>query len=249
MADRKDLFLAFHSLAHPGIRATRRLMSSWVVWPHMAADIAACCRECQQCQRANVTKQASSAVSLIPVPAKRFTHLSWSGPLPSCPDGHKYLMTMVDQSSRWLEAAPLKDMEAYSCVTALLQHWIACFGVPAAITTDRGRQLTSAAFCKGVGAEHITTKAYHLQSNGMVERSHRQLKDTLRARLADHDWPSHLPWVLLGLRAAPKKDSGVSFTKLVFGAPLTLPGEFVSAAELPVQDFFQRLRQAHLLHP
>ena len=38
----------------------------------------------------------------------------------------------------------------------------------------------------------------------MVERSLRQLKDALRARTTEADWPSHLPWVILGLRAAPK---------------------------------------------
>jgi hypothetical protein len=91
---------------------------------------------------------------------------------------------------------------------------------------------------------HITTTAYHPQSNGMVERSHRQLKDALRSRLAGHDWPAHLPWVLLGLRAAPKEDSGVSSAELVFGVPLSLPGEFVSSAEPPAQEFLQRLRSS-----
>jgi hypothetical protein len=39
--DRKPVFFAFHSLAHPGIRATRHNVSSRVVWPRVAADIAA----------------------------------------------------------------------------------------------------------------------------------------------------------------------------------------------------------------
>jgi hypothetical protein len=52
------------------------------------------------------------------------------------------------------------------------------------------------------------TTAYHPQANGLVERTHRQLKDALRARQAGVDWPAHLPWVLLGLRAAPKEVSG-----------------------------------------
>ena len=46
---------------------------------------------------------------------------------------------------------------------------------------------------------------------------HRQLKDLLRARLAATDWPQHLPWVLLGLRAAPKGDSSLSSAELVYG--------------------------------
>ena len=50
----------------------------------------------------------------------------------------------------------------------------------------------------------------------MVERAHRQLKDALRAHEAGADWPDHLAWVLLGLRAAPKESSGLSSAQLVF---------------------------------
>ncbi len=78
----------------------------------------------------------------------------------------------------------------------------------------------------------------------MVDRAHRQLKDALRARAAGHDWPSHLPWVLLGLRTAPKEDSNISSAELCLGAPLTLPGEFIAGPEPPPQEFVDSLRAA-----
>jgi hypothetical protein len=56
----------------------------------------------------------------------------------------------------------------------------------------------------------------------MVERFHRQLKDALRARLVNQDWLSQLPWVLLGLQAAPKEYCGLSFAEMVYGEPLVL---------------------------
>jgi hypothetical protein len=67
----------------------------------------------------------------------------------------------------------------------------------------------------------------------MVERCHCQLKDGLRARSAANDWPEHLPWVLLGLRAAPKEDSAVSSAEMVLGDPLVLPGQPPAAGEPP----------------
>jgi hypothetical protein len=76
----------------------------------------------------------------------------------------------------------------------------------------------------------------------MVERSHRQLKAALRARLAATTWPDHLPWVLLGLRSAPKEDSGISSAELVFGAPVALPGQFVQTAEPPAAFFAEQLQ-------
>jgi hypothetical protein len=156
-------------------------------------------------------------------------------PLPLAADGSTYLLTLIDRTTCWLEAVPLKTMDARSCTDAFMASWVSRYGVPSHPTTDRGRQFTSAlwtALCSRLGVSHITTTAYHPQANGMVVRAHRQIKEALRARLPQEDWPLHLPWVLLGLRAAPKEDSAISSAELVFGAPLTLPGEILEWPEL-----------------
>jgi hypothetical protein len=117
--------------------------------------------------------------------------------------------------------------------------------VPETLCSDRGVQFTSAVWnvlCTRLGIAHVMTTAYHPQSNGMIERFHRQLKDSLRARLAGPDWPSHLPWILLGLRAAPKDDSNVSSAELVYGTPLSLPGEFIATPDPPASSFLESLR-------
>jgi hypothetical protein len=67
----------------------------------------------------------------------------------------------------------------------------------------------------------------------MVERLHRHLKDALRARCAAANWVDHLPWVLLGLRAAARKDDGSTPAQEVFGSPLILPGQFLDSPEIP----------------
>jgi hypothetical protein len=87
--------------------------------------------------------------------------------------------------------------------------------------------MTTAYHPQANGTRHVMTTAYHPQANGLVERTHRQ-----RAREAGSDWPAHLPWVLLGLRAAPKEVSGFSSAEAVFGQPLVLPGELVQQMRL-----------------
>jgi hypothetical protein len=52
--------------------------------------------------------------------------------------------------------------------------------------------------------------------------------------------------LLLGLRTAPKEDSGVSAAELVYGAALVLPAEFLSTAEPTAADFLQKLQQVEL---
>ena len=207
------MFDAFHSLAHSGARATKRLMKDRVIWPAMAKDITAWARDCQACARAKVTRQPA-AVQPIPVPRQQFSHIHVDlvGPLPTSKEGYRYLFTIIDRTSRWL------TMDAEACADALINNWVARYGVPAAVTSDQWRQFTSALWnntCKALGVQHNTTTAYHPQSNGMVERVHRQLKESLKARLATADWPQHLPWVLMGIRNAPKEDSGRSAAELV----------------------------------
>ena len=111
---------------------------------------------------------------------------------------------------------------------AFISNWVARFGVPATVTTDRGVQFTSSTWgemCQNLGAQHVMTTAYHPQANGMVERFHRQLKEALRARGGGSDWLAHLPWALLGLRSAPKEEAGVSSAEVLFGQPLVLPSQ------------------------
>ena len=103
--------------------------------------------------------------------------------------------------------------------------------MPTHLTSDRGVQFCSevwASLMNKLGVQHHLTTAYHPQSNGMVERAHRQIKDALRARLAGADWLAHLPWTLLSLRATPKEDSAISSAEIVYGTPLVLPGQLTA---------------------
>ncbi len=247
VSDRRDVFRAVHELAHAGIRATRRVMAARVVWRGMSSDVSACCRDCQLCARGKASPQHTAPVQAIPILERRFTHVHVNlvGPLPASAKGFKYLFAMVDRSSRWLEATPLKSMAAEDCVEALISSWVARFGVPSIHTSDQGRQFTSslwAGLTKLLGIKHVQTTAYHPQSNGMVDRTHGQLKAALRARLDGSRWPEHLPWVLLGLRTTPKEDSGVSVAELVYGTVLALPAEFLSTADPLATDFLRKLQ-------
>ncbi len=95
--------------------------------------------------------------------------------------------------------------------------------MPAVIISDCGTQFTSslwAALCSLLKIQHSHTTAYHPQSNGMVERFHRCLKDALQAHCATANWMDHLPWVLLGLRPAAREDDGTTPAQTVFSSPL-----------------------------
>jgi len=204
-------------------------------------------RSCLQCQRSKVQKHVKSSVPSIPVPSRRFSHVHIDivGPLPSSL-GYSYLLTMIDRTTRWPEAVPLSSISTETCVRAFISSWISRFGVPATLTSDRGAQFTSsvwAGVCRVLGISTSQTTSFHPQSNGMIERFHRSLKSSLRARAADSDWVFHLPLVLLGLRSVPKEDTGFSVSEAVYGSPLTVPGEFLEAPEIPNAQFISKVEK------
>ena len=66
------------------------------------------------------------------------------------------------------------------------------------------------------------------------------MKAALRASLKDGDWVDSLPWVMLGLRCAPKEDLQSSSAGLVYGQALRVPGDFIPDASVPWSAARQR---------
>lgn len=247
----RPMFEQIHGLSHAGARPTQRAISQRFVWHGMKRDIRKWCRECHACQASKIHRHTKAPLVERPLPTSRFCslHVDLVGPLPAS-QGMTYLFTIIDRFTRWPEAIPLPDAHASTCAAALVHHWIARFGVPEDITSDRGRQFTSALWTecnKLLGIDVHTTTSYHPQANGMVERFHRQLKASLKARTTSADWFAELPIVLLGIRSSWRVDPDCSPAELVYGSTLRLPGEFLQPPDTrtmePDSTFVKHLQQ------
>ncbi|BHF73643.1 hypothetical protein SprV_0401672500 [Sparganum proliferum] len=248
---RQAVFQTLHGLSHPGIRASQKLLTERFVWPGMNKDVKAWARSCLSCQRHKVQHHSKSPSGTFPSPDPRFSHVHVDviGPLPPS-NGFTHLLTCVDRYTRWAEAIPLPNTQTETIVKAFVSRWVAMFGAPSTVTTDRGAQFESALFQTlliFLGCTRIRTTAYYPAANGMVERFHRQLKTALRAVEDPGNWSDNLPLVLLGIRAALKSDLGCSATEFVFGITLRLPGEMITAtsrgADKTPDNLVYRLRQ------
>ncbi|BHF71413.1 hypothetical protein SprV_0401447100 [Sparganum proliferum] len=245
---RKTVFEHFHSLSHPGIRASRKLIAALFIWPKMNSDIALWTKQCLACQKNKVHRHTFSPPSTFAVPDVRFhhVHLDLVGPLPPS-RGYTHILTAVDRFTRWPIAVPISDTSAENIAMVFLTHWISTFGVPATLTTDRGSQFQSSLFrefTRLLGCAHITTTAYHPASNGLVKRLHRQLKSALMSQTESATWSVNLPLALLGIRSSVKEDIQCTAAELVYGTLLRLPGEFVQFFTTNIPGTFVRqLRQ------
>ena len=187
---RRVIFDSLHGLSHPGIRATQKLITSCYVWPGVNVDVRRWARSCIQCQRAKVHKHTVTPHASFSVPDARFdvVHKDLVGPLPPC-KGYTYILTCIDRFMRWPEAIPLVSTTTEAVAQAFLNGWVARFGVPSTIVSDHGRQFESnlwSSIMTLLGTKRAQTTSYHPQTNGMIERFHRQLKTALKAQQTLH---------------------------------------------------------------
>ena len=244
---RRQIFNIVHGLGHPGVERTRQSIADKFVWPNLRQDVCKWARECLPCQRAKVQKHTVPPIADFVVPPKRFQHIHMD--LVSMPpsNGFNHLLTIVDRFSRWPVAIPISDINADTIIDQFTHGWISNYGVPEIVTTDRGSQFTSAIFNQlttNWGIKHVTTTAYHPESNGMVERLHRRLKESLVALGNDerHNWFWKLPMALLTIRTTMKPDIGASPSQLVYGEGVTVPGQLVGPPQLSDEELLRAQR-------
>ena len=104
------------------------------------------------------------------------------GPLPPTSAGNKYLLTIMDVTTRYPEAVPVSSMHARTVVKHLIQFFTH-FELPKELQSDRGINFTSNLFAqtmKDLGITHILSSAYHPQTQRALERHHQTLKSMLK---------------------------------------------------------------------
>ena len=238
---RRTVFDMVHGLAHPSRRTTVKIIKKKYIWDSIAADVKTWATTCIPCQKSKITRHTETGIGQFAQPNRRFGHIHVDvvGPLPAS-QGHRYLFTIIDRSTRWPEAVPMTEASSDSCASALITAWLSRFGLPENITSDRGSVFTSALWnelAKRLGISTTTTTAYNPEANGIVERFHRTLKAALMTRCTSDKWKDELPWVLLGLRTTPRDADDHAPAERVYGDNLTVPADFFrKSSNLPLTD-------------
>ncbi|XP_069970994.1 uncharacterized protein [Penaeus vannamei] len=150
------------------------------------------------------------------------------GPIhPRASDGCKYILTLVDFSTRWPEAVPLRNIDAVTVAEAMVE--IFCrIGIPRQVLSDRGTQFTSAMMeevLRLLSIKGLKTTPYHPMCNGLCERFNGTLKKRLKRMAAEQpkEWPRYLAPLLFAYREVPQSSLKFSPFELVYGRTVRGP--------------------------
>ncbi len=254
-----DLSHSVASSGHLGIGKTRKRLCRYFFWGGVNRDLKNYINSCSTCQRNNKNGKTPKAPMIkMPIIGKPFERISIDivGPLTETKNHNRFVLTIADHATHWIEGYCLPDHKTTTVVKALLD-FIARFGIPGSILSDLGTDLNAElmqVLLSYYGVAHVKTSVSHPQTNNQCERFHRTMKQMIRAFLDqyDADWDEALCHLLFAVREVPIAEYGFSAYELLFGryvrGPLSIVYDAWWEAEennvsTHVVDYMMQLRE------
>ena len=202
-----DLPLIHDNLCHPGITRMMHFVRTKNL-PFSLDDVKRVTSQCKACAETRPRYYKPPEASLIKA-TRAYERLSvdFKGPLPSS-SKNKYLLTIIDEYSRFPFAFPCKDMTSSTIINCYSQLFT-MFGAPEYIHSDRGSSFMSREvkdYLQGKGVPTSRSTPYNPQGNGQVERLNSTLwkavETSLKSkRLPINCWEEVLPQALHSIRS------------------------------------------------
>nr|GEV44718.1 reverse transcriptase domain-containing protein [Tanacetum cinerariifolium] len=174
-------------------------------WPIMHKDARDMIRKCSDCQiHRPITKHPKQPLTPITAP---WPFYKWG----------------IDIAGPFLEGP--------GNVKKFIWDNIVCrFGIPGEIISDNGKQFSDNPFkdwCDKLNITQRFASVKHPQSNRLVERANRSLREGIKSRLGEgnKNWVEELPHVLWAYRTMTKSSHGDTPFSLTYGTKAVVPAE------------------------
>jgi hypothetical protein len=231
---RPALLIEYHDSViggHFGIDKTYGRLAEKYYWPGMWADVKQYVATCPRCSGRKTPIQHRQVPLLsVPLPSMPFEALSIDvlGPLPKTKLGNKFILVVTDCFTRWPMAFAMRNQQAPTIATLLVEQVFCQHGFPTTLLSDRGTNFLSslmAAVLDIFRVKKLSTSSYHPQTNGLTERFNHTLCSMLSnyVNQRQDDWDTYIPYVLLAFRSVPQSTTHLSPFHLLYGRPPRFP--------------------------
>ena len=226
-AERQEVIASLHDeVGHRSRQTTYDQVARRYQWDGMYEDIAQYVKSCEECQRrARVQyEEPLHPTWSLTVWAKVGVDVVY---MPESTEGYKFIVFARDDLSGWVEGRAIKDNTAQNVAKFLYEDVICRHGCPGRIIVDGGSEnkKVAEALLANYGVQRTVVSAYHPQTNGLVERGHDAVVNSLSKYCSKEPekWPQYLPLVLWADRISVRRTTGYTAFELVYGRECLLP--------------------------
>lgn len=180
----EDLNNLHAAMCHPGVVRMIHYVRSKNL-PYSTSEVKSVVSKCPVCAELKPRFYKPDGGTLIKAtqPFERLS-IDFKGPLPSS-SRNKYLLTIIDEYSRFPFAFPCSDMSSATVINCLITLF-SLFGTPQYLHSDRGTSFISKEiqdFLRSKGIVSSRSTPYNPQGNGQVERLNGTLWRTITLAL------------------------------------------------------------------
>lgn len=230
---------------HQGIHRTLERIKLYISWSNMKSDIENYIRNCDICQRNKATRPLTrQELEITDTQSEPWNKIALDvvGPLPRTENNCKYILTCQDNLTKYLIAIPIENQEANTIAEAFVNKVCLTHGIAQVVLTDQGGNFLSQIFkqvCKLLKIDKINTSAYHPESNGSLERSHKVLVEYLRCFCNEKqtEWEKWIPFATFVYNTTPHSATKYTPFELVYGRLANLPGALQKAPTSPLYNY------------
>nr|GEX84166.1 reverse transcriptase domain-containing protein [Tanacetum cinerariifolium] len=201
-------------------------------WPTIHKDARDMIRKCSDCQiHRPVIRHPQQP--LTPITAS-WPFYKWgieiAGPFSEGPGKVKFLIVTMNYFTKWVEAKAVATITGGQVKKFVWDNIVCRFGIPGEIISDNGKQFADNPFkdwCDKLNITQRFASVKYPQSNGLVERANRSLREEIKARLGEgnKNWVEKLPHVFWAHRTMIKSSHGDTPFSLTYGTKAVIPAE------------------------
>jgi len=222
-------------LGHKGFRPVRAALHTRFWWSDMDTDIRWYTQSCHHCQVRKTDKpRVPQAVPVVP---SLFVKVHVDVMQMAVASGGKTALVQARCAlSSYVEWRALGKVDAAVIARFLYEDVLCRWGCIQEIVTDNGPEVQGAVeeLLEKYRIEHIKVSAYNKRANGLVERKHFDVRESLMkaCRRRPSQWLTVAPLVFWAERVTIKAHLGMSPFQMAHGVPPVLPLDLADATWL-----------------
>jgi len=234
--DEKVVFISkiHHLLAHANAEKVAKYIKDNYSMRQLWESVKEVVSKCEPCQKSKSltipTKESTVELKANELFEKVYADIC--GPFQHAKSGRKYILGIIDRFSRYVRLIPIASQDEATLSSKILDEWILKFGAPKELHVDCGKGFDSKkmkSLTTDVGTELHLSSPYHHNTNGLIERRFRTLRECMSATLKQkgtRDWERILPEIEFAMNATCNKSTGKSPAELLFGKKIFREGWF-----------------------